>query len=78
MSSGNLSLVIQESFSDSFELVLESLGTIPLTTDLGQFRVIFFLILEIVYFMYSLESPQVKGNQKRYPYYASLKLKLKV
>ena len=40
-----------------FELVLESLGKNPMAADSGKFRVIFFFILNMVYCVYSLESP---------------------
>ena len=41
-----------------FERVLEFLGKEPIAVDLGKFRVIFIFILEMVYCMYSLESPR--------------------
>ena len=43
-----------------FELVLESLDQKPIVVDLGQFRVNFFFIyiIEMVYCVYSLESPR--------------------
>ena len=41
-----------------FELILGSQEKNPWAVDLDYFRVIFFFILQVVYCVYSLESPQ--------------------
>ena len=54
-------LIWNSAYVDSlsgFELVLESLGKNPIATDYEQFKVIFHVILKLVYCVYSLESPQ--------------------
>ena len=56
-----------------FELDLESLGKNPIAADLGYLRVIFCIILKMVYCLFSSESPRRGDSNENTKYIFILK-----